>query len=330
MMRLVARTMQLISGPPLSILMYHAVVDKPLLISDWCFIPTDQFNQQMSWLAENRLDVMPLHEAVNAMQEGRLTGPTVAVTFDDGYRNNVDVSLPVLERYGIPASIFLTTGLINSGHTLWSSRLNLAIAGTERTELSWRGTTYAIADDQAHTRVLRRLKEQVKQDAGADPELAVAEIERLLDVPENPTVPRDSPYAMMDKSDIERAISSGLINFGAHTISHPVVSTLVEPELATEINGSLRAVKDLVGLRPLSFAYPNGQRADYDDRAMQHLKAQKIEIALTTMPGANRQGADCLQLCRFGVGLNKKPYRFAMDAYGLPFSALAQSIRAFT
>ena len=327
MLRLAARAMHMVRGTPLSILMYHGVVEEPLDVPDWCFISANQFKKQMSWLASCSVDVMPLHDAVDAMMAGRLSKPTVAITFDDGYRNNVETALPVLERHKFSATIFLATGTINSSRALWPSRLNIAISHTDLHTFFWQGIKLDITDDRARTVALRRLKERIKEVAGADPERAVTEIEGKLGVPENPLIPRGSPYSMMDDSDIERAKSSGLIDFGAHSITHPIVSRLDDSSLTTEISGSIREVKALVGEVPLSFAYPNGDRTDYDERAMQRLKACGIKIALSTMTGTNRKGTDCLQLRRFGVGPDRKHYRFLADVYGTPMSTLARKLK---
>lgn len=326
-MGLAGRAVQLVSGTPLSILMYHAVIETPLSLPDYCFISAEEFSDQMDWLAARRVRVMPLVEAVSALEDGRLERPTVAITFDDGYRNNLGVALPVLEHHGYPATIFLTTGYIGSTRALWPCRLSLALAATQSRELDWRDTTVCLANQAARAAELPRLQEAIKQKAGAAPEEAVAEIERALGVPVDPPVPHDSPFAMIDSTDIARAIESGLVEFGAHTQTHPILSDLDDRRLEREIIGSIDAVEKLTDRPCRSFAYPNGRSTDFDDRAVAHLLDRGIDVAVTTTVGSNRRGLDTLRASRLGVGPEMSSLRLAAAIYGVPLDAWAAAIR---
>ena len=327
MIGLVSRALHLVRGKPLSIFMYHAVVEKPLTLPDYCFISADQFADQMAWLAGQRIAVRPLVEAVSALEAGDLKEPTVAITFDDGYRNNVEVALPALERHGLPATIFLTTGVLGGDRALWPSRLNIALMATQCHELEWRGTAVSLGNVGERAAALARLQEAVKREAGDNPEEAVAEIESALDVPCDPLVPRDSPFAMMDSADIARATASGLIEFGAHTVSHPILSQLDDARLKAELDESIDAVEALTGRACCSFAYPNGRLVDFDDRSVRHLSGRGVEVAVATEVGVNNRGIDRLRLRRFGIGPEMRPFRLAAAAYGLPLEAAVAALR---
>ena len=327
MMGLAGRAVKMIRGTPLTVLMYHAVIETPLPLPDYCFISAQEFAAQMDWLAERGIRVMPLVEAVSALEEGRLEKPTVAITFDDGYRNNVEVALPTLKRHDFPATIFLTTGYTDGTKTLWPCRLSLALTTTMSHELSWRGLTVSFADKSARANALARLQEAIKLEAGAAPHDAVAEIERALGVPVDPSVPHDSPFAMMDINDIATAKGSGLLEFGAHTVTHPILSHLDDAQLEREITGSIDAVEDFTGQPCCSFAYPNGRTIDFDDRALHHLSERGIRIAVTTTSGSNRRGIESLRIMRQGVGPEMSMVRLAAAVYGVPLQGAGRLIR---
>ena len=313
---------KLLFGAPLNILMYHGVVETPPALFDWCFLDVDRFAAQMAWLAAQPVEVRPLGEAVSDLRAGRLRRPTVALTFDDGYRNNVEVALPVLARHGLPATIFLTTGFVGGAKALWASRVALAVDASERARLTWRGHGYALATAAERAATSAALQEVIKARAGGDPGAAVGELEAALGVPIDPDVPRHSPFAPMDAADIAAARASGLVDFGAHTVTHPILAQLEDGALAAEIDGSVRAVAELTGEPCRAFAYPNGRPVDWDERAVARLAQAGVTAAVSTVQRPNWPTADPLRLARWGVGADMSLRRFRATVHNVHPAAL--------
>jgi peptidoglycan/xylan/chitin deacetylase (PgdA/CDA1 family) len=94
----------------LRILMYHRVSDT--LDSDILTVTPFAFGQQMMWLKEEGWDVLPVREALLKLENGSLPLRAVAITFDDGYRDNYDEAFPILLRQGFPATVFPVTGFV--------------------------------------------------------------------------------------------------------------------------------------------------------------------------------------------------------------------------
>ena len=97
----------------LSVLMYHRVLEKPDPVHDFG-TPAAAFDAQMAALAEV-FNVLPLEEAVALMRAGNLPPRAVAITFDDGYRDNVELACPILRRHGLSATFFVSSGLLDGG-----------------------------------------------------------------------------------------------------------------------------------------------------------------------------------------------------------------------
>ena len=310
----------------LSVLMYHGTTAAPLAIADPCFILRDEFAAQMQWLADMKVDVLPLPEAVASLCSGRLRRPCVALTFDDGYRSNLTQTLPVLERHGFPATVFLTTGLTGTDRTLWPSRLNLALSHSTQDRLIWAGQSFFLSTPEDRIATLARLQQGVKTVAGNAPGAAVAEIEALLGTGEVRVGP-DSPFAMMTPDDIGACLRSGLIDFGAHTVSHPLLSRLDDARLTMEISGSIAAVEALTGRACRSFAYPNGQRTDFDRRAIDALRKRGIQTAVAAIEGPNAPTADPMQIRRWGIGPNVSRKRFGGVALNVVPAAIRSNLR---
>lgn len=301
---------QLFGRRYLSILMYHGVISEPLPLPDWCFIGVDTFRRQMRTLAGSGLEVLPIAEAVDRLRAGGLARPAVAITFDDGYRNNVTTALPVLQEFGFPATIFLTTGLVGTQRGLWPSRIVHALATTTEMSVEMDGRRFDLSTPSARHSASADLQAMIKERHGADPSSAVAAVEQALGRPVDPPFDAESPFAIASPNDLARAAETGLIDLGAHTVSHPLLSQLTDAALAFEIDGSIAAVTRLSGRPSRSFAYPNGRPEDFDDRAVERLRACGVDIAVTTSEGANTAGADPMRLRRWHVGPGLDGLRF--------------------
>jgi len=294
----------------LAILGYHGVTAGRSPLNDWCYLEAAKFAEQMRWLAMRSVDVLPLTEAVRALNDGGLRRNSVALTFDDGYRDNVEVALPILQEHGFAATIFLTTGLTDTSRALWPGRIVSGIERTERSQIEWGGERFDLSGEDARRRANSGLQRLVKVHAAGNPDGAAAEIEQILGVPEEVAAPGTSPHAMMSRDDVAKALASGLVSFGAHTVTHPILSALDDTRLEEEVIGSVEAVERITGQACESFAYPNGRAIDFDDRAVALLQRRAITTAVTTVEGPNYRGGDPLRLCRWNIGQITKPAVF--------------------
>jgi peptidoglycan/xylan/chitin deacetylase (PgdA/CDA1 family) len=132
--------------PQVSVLMYHRVADTACFdwaLDDWNVTPR-RFEQQIAWLAENA-ECIPAGEVMSRSTRAAGAKPVVAVTFDDGFGNFATQALPVLERYRVPATVFLVTRYVGTHAPYpfdqWAHR-NLA----RTTQESWRPITWKEVD----------------------------------------------------------------------------------------------------------------------------------------------------------------------------------------
>jgi peptidoglycan/xylan/chitin deacetylase (PgdA/CDA1 family) len=106
------------------VLMYHAFAEASDSASRY-IVPARRFDAQMRLLRKLRFQVVSLDEHLRQLREGAVASRTVAITIDDGYRDNVDVALPILRRHGYPATIFVVSGRL-SGVNDWDEEGELA------------------------------------------------------------------------------------------------------------------------------------------------------------------------------------------------------------
>lgn len=294
-----------------TILMYHAVVTSPLAVPDWSFLDERIFRLQLEYLARH-FDVVPLSEAVRRLRQRTVRRPTAVLTFDDGFQSVHDVALPVLKRMGLPAAVFVVSGLVDTDDTPWYCRLNRALAAATRRSLEWRDESFdldgALARMHAGAILQRRLEELPYP-------LLMHELAALVgalgDDAQRPIGP-GSPYRVLGPRELEALARSGLFEVGAHGASHAILSLLPPEDREREIVESVQTVARLTGRACRFFSYPSGRAGDYDGGVRRTLGELGIEAAVTGVAGANVPTTPRLELRRHGVGADTSMAEFQL------------------
>ncbi|MGZ9739428.1 polysaccharide deacetylase family protein [Pseudomonas sp. GNP012] len=254
------------------------------------------FEHLLAWLKKH-FDCVPL---MDILQSGtpRSDRPKVALTFDDGWRDNAVNAFPLLQEYQVPASIFLSTDFIGSrqrfwwesiGETLWNSHGEQARRHLiERLQLAGRAlpTLCDDPDEQRRSLALLNFLQSLKT-------LSPPDLNRLTD-----DCPQESLPQALDWQQVRTLEASGLVRFGPHGASHAILTGLDDQRLDEELRRSRDAL--LHGChQPLPvYCYPNG---DNDARVRQQVARHDFPFALGTGTGIYRGTEDPLALPRFGV-----------------------------
>jgi peptidoglycan/xylan/chitin deacetylase (PgdA/CDA1 family) len=275
----------------LMVLMFHQVTAEPdPLLSD---VPDAAlFEQQMRWLAE-WCNVFPLTEAAVRLGRGDLPSRAVAITFDDGYANNLTVAAPILKRLGLPATFFVTGGAIEDG-IMWNDLVIEAVRGCgDELDLNRFGLgqfEFASAEDRrsAITALLLALKYR-----------PLAQRRELAEDLHAFAINGPTPRLMMTPDQVAE-LATDLFDIGAHTINHPILKELADDDARSEIERSRDWVAEVTGRVPKSFAYPNGRPdIDYAIRHVQMLRDAGFDVACSTAWGCADRQSPQLELPRF-------------------------------
>lgn len=265
------------------------------------FTPVDLFEQQVGVCLEYG-SVVSLEDAVSG---SRVPSNPVVLTFDDGYENNYSLAFPVLRKYGVPATIFLTTGFLDGAVPLWMDRFAhiVSSAPAGRWEKSLGGGTVVLDFTSGEARMdsLGKAKERMKREP-------IDEILRFVDTLQEEwgirydgtVVPESLRPLRWDQ--VREMVESGLISFGAHTVSHPVLSRCPPAVQEREIAESKRRVEEETGRRCTSFAYPNGKEGDFGETAIDIVRRCGFGAAVTTVHGfVWPHPGDPFRLPRWGI-----------------------------
>jgi peptidoglycan/xylan/chitin deacetylase (PgdA/CDA1 family) len=277
------------------ILYYHRVNDE----NDPFFhaVPTAVFEQHMRYLARH-YRIVSLAEVVRHLQEDASPEMLVGITFDDGYEDNYRNAFPILKRYNLPATIFLTTGSIDSGEPLWFERLAEALKKSPKEfvdldldspqRLWLRTHSERLEANGRIFSILRNLNDEERN-------RRVAEILRRLCAGET----SDRSHRMLSWEQVRLMKSQG-IDFGGHTVTHPFVSRLTAPQLEWEVAECKRRIEEELQEAVSHFAYPHGRDCDFNPTAKEALRAAGYKAAVTTIWGMNSPLTDRMELRRGG------------------------------
>jgi peptidoglycan/xylan/chitin deacetylase (PgdA/CDA1 family) len=263
----------------LCILTYHRILEAPdpLLTSE---LDARTYRWQMQLLADC-FNVLPLHDALQALRERRLPPRAVCITFDDGYRSAYDFALPILKQLGLPATVFTTTAYLDGGN-MWNDRIIEAVRHLPKGTLDLRdvGLGQYRLDHLTHRKhIASELNELAKY---LPPTARLDVVERLEQLVGKPPIPN----LMLTRSMIA-ALSKDGIEIGGHTITHPILSTLDDASAQREIVENKQTLEAITGKPLRLFAYPNGKAGiDFDQRHVRMVKQAGYEAAFTTASGA--------------------------------------------
>jgi peptidoglycan/xylan/chitin deacetylase (PgdA/CDA1 family) len=278
-------------GPRLCVVNYHRILDRPdpLLESE---PDIAAFRWQMALLADC-FNVMPLHDALDAMDAGRLPPRTVCITFDDGYRSVHDLALPVLKERGLPATVFVTSGHVGQGN-MWNDRIIEAVQSLPAGQLDLTDTglgSFPLRTMEDRKNTAARLTEASKY---LPPAARGALVERLA-----AQAGVHLAQELMLTPEMVVALDRQGVEIGAHTVTHPILTSLDEAGARAEIRAGKEQLEALIGKPVRLFAYPNGKAGkDYDASHVAMVREAGFDAAFTTAAGAITRCQDRFQLPR--------------------------------
>lgn len=300
-----ARPLSLVAraAPPV-ILRYHRVIPDGADPFYNIGIPTGVFDKHLDWLAENR-NLVSLDQMVSWVEgKDSLPPKAVALTFDDGYKDNLVHALPILRRYHAPAIIYLVSHLIDSRRTPWWDALahmfeNTRV-GSTRLPLDLDSIGDAAVTDLS-TLSSRRLAfgracEALKMVPDAKRRAGIERVADCLGVEE----PDAAQCPLLSWDDARVMVDAG-VEIGSHTCSHPIMTRLSRQEAWKELMDSKSLIEDRLGTPVRHFSFPNGKRDDFSVELSGIVRAAGYGSAVTTIEGALTQDEDIFSLSRKGV-----------------------------
>lgn len=296
------------------VLMFHRVVDAatlrtsangPLMVEEGTFAALARTLSQ-------KCLCLPLAEARQRAKNGSSgSKPVVAVTFDDGYGDCYDRAFPILTRFGIPATIYLSTGYLDAPDRLfwWDAVEQYFQAPQDQDKLQGAGLHDGVIREVASVAASRSPRCVEAFIRGPLRSLAPEQRHLFLALAQRSATSRPS---MLTWDQVREMAGSGLVDFGAHTVNHPFLDEVDHAQALEEIQASKRRVEEETDRRVTSFAYPSGHVPQgYGEM----LSQAGIGLAVTTRFGSNGANGDPLLLQRIDARLGLVGDEFASSYF---------------
>jgi peptidoglycan/xylan/chitin deacetylase (PgdA/CDA1 family) len=291
------------------VLMYHRVLPgqppHDAFSADAIVVTPTTFERQMRFLRRffNPVGIEQFRSMIQGETPWRPR--TCLVTFDDGWFDNAEHALPVLERHSVPAVVFVATAYLGTRTTFWQERLarllfNAWLLGerSRRVFAEFEATEILqLGQDQARVQIrelITRIKSRTQNEINGL-------IERLTQCLHEHGVILDScgDDRFMSWAQAAAMLDSGLVAIGSHAHTHAPLTSISHDDVRRELRQSTDELQARLRYRPKFFAYPNG---DYDEHVVGLVREASYQLAFTTDPGWVARGDHPLRLKRINIG----------------------------
>jgi peptidoglycan/xylan/chitin deacetylase (PgdA/CDA1 family) len=264
------------------ILLYHRVAELPEDRWQLAVSPA-AFERQLRFL-RSVFRPVPLSVLVRALEEGAETRGMVAITFDDGYADNLLNAKPLLEKHGVPATVFVSSDAVREEREFWWDDLQRIVAADPAVYDWWWRALRAKSDSQR-----RETLDLLRAKAGLN------------------TAAARATHRPMTEDEVRQLAGSSLIEIGAHGKSHSPLSELTPSEQIDEAAGSKRELEAIIGREVSLFAFPFGGVADVNTTAIDAVRGAGFRAAFMSVFAAISPRPDLFSLPRCSVAGDASP-----------------------
>lgn len=266
------------------VLTFHRIAPRVQYDIFSTFVSPSKFNEQINTLME-RFEIIPLSEA--ATQGSNNSKPTkkikVALTFDDGYKDNYDIVYPILKNKGLTATFFIATNYINSGFPLWDYEVSKILYNSKKIRRVKIGRFEIVQNfTQPRMSFISLVVSKMKYASLTDRETVL----KLLREQESEKI---IPYARdscMNWSEIVE-MSTQNMEIGAHSKTHSSLANIPLSEAIDEIRESKKNIEGKIGKDCIHFAFPFGSQKDYTQDLINFVENSGFQTCLINRHGYN-------------------------------------------
>jgi len=278
-LRVVAGRIQNRLSPGTLILLYHRVADlplDPLLLS----VTPAHFEEHLQVLSRITKP-LSLRALVRSLRSDEVAPHGVVITFDDGAADNLHNAKPLLERYDIPATVFVATEYSKGEREFWWDELERLL----------------LVPQEPREQLYQQLGESLRSLPSTQRFEILDELQRSSGLG---STPRQSHRALTHE-EIRQLADGGLVEIGAHTVTHPVLSAIPVAQQQQEISESKFQLEEILNQPVESFAYPYGTREDYTRDSVEIVKQTNFSCACSNFTGVVQPRTSLYELPRLVV-----------------------------
>lgn len=290
------------------VLLYHRVLPESASVlshsSNAIVVTPATFARHLQLLRRHFSFVSPLEFEEWWQGKRRFSKPPCLISFDDGWKDNIEFAQPILRAARVPAIIFLPTDYIGTGRVFWQERLSGLLDTLGRhPELRSHPLVARLALDAVfqqdaivRSRQSRDVARRFKTHTPEQIDTIVAEVAELVRTATGPVEPA-SIDAYLNWQDVQTMLNED-IHFGSHAVTHRILTRLDTHAVGNELSTSKQILERRLGKPVRMLAYPNG---DHDETTCQTARESGYSFAFTTLPGWVQPGVDTYRLKRINI-----------------------------
>jgi peptidoglycan/xylan/chitin deacetylase (PgdA/CDA1 family) len=286
----------------LAIFLFHGVVEK----SDYevrnytrKHLMEDEFKGAVQGLTTNGCP-LSMDDVVRHHQEGTpFPENAFAITFDDGFENNLTVAAPILEDFSVPATFYVTTDFIANNRMSWIDRIEWAVEAVNEitVQLPWSDRSSILSDADSKRAFLDNVRKHVKSNFDIDADRLASDVQKQCGLEETWSAmgPLDQKLTWKQTRILA---DHPLFTVGGHTHTHAILSFLNSKELAVELDTGMNHLRENASIDSHHYSYPEGLAHCYSDAVIEALKERGVVCCPTAQDGYNTPGTDLFHLKR--------------------------------
>jgi peptidoglycan/xylan/chitin deacetylase (PgdA/CDA1 family) len=279
----------------LAILGYHNVEASP----SSTFAPEEGVRGFVAQVERLRqvANVVPLSSALSSLFSGGTLPPrAVSITFDDGYRDHLDVVAPILHSVGMPATFFLVPGLVSRECVAWWEYLGWGLSHARSRSVRWHDRTVPLVSVRAHRAFRNSVSRELRSLSRSDRDARLEELIHRLAPAGSP--PSGSLFLDWDES---RELVRRGFEVGSHSSAHAILSREHPADQSEDLSISKKVLEEQLEVPIDLLAYPNGAKGDYTTDTIEAARDAGYKYALTTRHGRNGATSNPFELRRVVV-----------------------------
>ena len=297
------------------ILMYHRIIDKgsqsSFPVQPGMYVTQASFRRQIK-LLKDKFKIVSLSALIDLLKKGDDISGCCVLTFDDGWLDNYTNAFSILKDHQVPATIFLATGFVGTQRWFWPEEVSFYLAWLYQNKVDSRklpGILQNLFDKSQFyfnglsCDTIDRFIDELKQYEPRQREQVVSALKEVCPAKKHERL-------LMNWDEVQEMTDSGLISFGAHTVSHALLDQLSVEKARAEIEKSKEQIEKRIKKQVDLFAFPNG---NYNKKVLAILRDMQFTAAVTIRRGYIDNSSHLLELPRIGIhdDISSKPSLFS-------------------
>jgi len=284
------------------IFLFHGVIKKKnYIIRNYTkkHILEKNFIDKIKFLKKN-YNILSLDEIFhNISNKVSLPPNTCAITFDDGFENNYSVAAPILEKFKVPTTFYLSTDFINNNSMSWIDKIEYCFENTKSgcIQLPWKKNKINFFNKNDKILILDQIRNQIKKNFNINIDKFVKSIFKQC----NMVIPISLDTELDKKlnwGQVKKLQKNFLFTIGGHSHNHVSLGSLSKKKAEAEINKSFALFKKKANIKLKHYSYPEGQKIDFNANIIKILKKKKILLCPSAISGVNNLMTDFFKLRR--------------------------------